>query len=61
LTKKSLTFFDVKSKKSFKTSKYKIIKKKSRGSTVTMARAKSPYSGKYSYRILYRGKKRGKG
>jgi len=59
--KKVLTFYDVKAKKKFKTSKYKIIRKKVRGKTHTFAVAKSPYTGTESWRSLYRGKRKGKG
>jgi len=57
MAKKSLSFFDVKSKKKFKTSKYRIKRK---GKT-TFAVARSPYSGISAYRIIKRGKRRGRG
>jgi len=58
---KKLTFFDVKAKKKFSTSKYVKVKRKVRGSTTTFAVARSPFSGIKCYRVLKRGKRRGRG
>jgi len=59
--KKVLEFYDVKAKRKFKTSNYRIVRKKVRGKTHTFAVAKSPYSKTESWRSLYRGKRKGKG
>lgn len=45
-----LSFYDVKSKRSFKSSAYKVVKKKG----IRFAVAKSPFSKIDSYRILGR-------
>jgi len=59
--KKPLTFFDVKARKRFSTSKYKTVKKRVRGSVTTFAVAKSPFTGVKCYRVLRRGRRRGRG
>ncbi|RLI81232.1 MAG: hypothetical protein DRP01_11130 [Archaeoglobales archaeon] len=58
---RKLTFFDVKAKRKFSTSKYVKVKRKVRGSTTTFAVARSPFSGIKCYRVLKRGKRRGRG
>ena len=58
---RKLTFFDVKKKKKFSTSKYKTVKKRVRGSSTVFAVAKSPYSGIKCYRIIKRGRRKGRG
>ena len=58
---RKLTFFDVKTKRKFSTSKYSVVKKRTKRGSVTMAKAKSPYSGITCYRILRRGRRRGRG
>ena len=58
---KKLTFFDVKTKRKFSTSKYKVVRRKVRGSITTFAVARSPYSKTKCYRIIKRGKRRGRG
>ena len=59
--KRSLTFYDVKAKRKFTTSKYKTRRKKVRGSTTTFAVAKSPFTGISCYRVIKRGRRRGRG
>lgn len=49
---KQLKFYDVKAKKSFKSSSYKIVKKKVRGKTRRFAVANSPHSDISGWRIL---------
>lgn len=56
-----MKFYDVKAKRSFNTNKYKITRKRVRGSITTFAVAKSPYTKIKCYRILKRGRRRGKG
>jgi len=53
---KSLKFYDLKRKRSFTTSKYKIVKKKCRGGHVVMAKTKAP-SGITVYRIIKRSRR----
>jgi len=55
--KGALTFFDVKAKKKFSTSNYRLVNK---GGT-TFAVAKSPHSGIEAWRVVKRGKRRGAG
>lgn len=59
--RKSLTFFDVKAKRKFSTSRYKTVKKRVRGSVTTFAVAKSPFTGVKCYRVIRRGRRRGRG
>ena len=54
MANKPLTFYDVKAKKKFTTSDYEIVVKKTKKGKVKMAKAKSPYSNIYAYRILGR-------
>ena len=58
---RKLTFFDVKAKKKFSTSRYVKIKRKVRGSVTTFAVARSPYTDIKCYRILRRGRRKGRG
>ena len=58
---RKLTFFDVKAKKKFSTSRYVKIRRRVRGSTTVFARATSPYTGIKCYRILRRGRRKGRG
>jgi len=50
--KSKLTFFDVKSKRKFSTSNYKVVKRRVRGRVRKFAVAKSPYSGIKCWRVL---------
>ena len=52
-----MKFYDVKARKSFNSNKYKIVRK---GKT-TFAVTKSPYTKIKCYRIIKRGRRRGKG
>ncbi|MEM4619992.1 MAG: hypothetical protein QW607_07235 [Desulfurococcaceae archaeon] len=49
-----LKFYDVKARKSFTSSDYKIVKFRTKKGTFEVARAKSPFTGKPCYRILRR-------
>jgi len=59
--RQKLKFYDVKAKKSFSTNRYSVVKRRVRGSTTTFAVAKSPFSGIKCYRVIKRGKRRGRG
>ncbi|MFN3805132.1 MAG: hypothetical protein ACK4SY_08755 [Pyrobaculum sp.] len=53
-----LQFYDVKAKRKFATSRYKIVKKRTKSGVRTFAVAKSPYTGITAYRIVG-GRERG--
>jgi len=52
-----MKFYDVKAKRSFNTNKYKIVRK----NKTTFAVTKSPITGIKCYRIIKRGRRKGKG
>ena len=58
--KEKLKFYDVKAKKGFTSTKYKIVTKKTKRGLVNFAVSDAP-SGIKSWRIISKGKKKGKG
>ncbi|MEM4620881.1 MAG: hypothetical protein QW607_11795 [Desulfurococcaceae archaeon] len=49
-----LKFYDVKTRKSFTTTEYKIVKFETKRGVFEAAKTKSPFTGKPCYRILRR-------
>lgn len=60
MAKEKLKFYDVKAKKGFTSTKYKIVTKKTKRGLVNFAVSDAP-SGIKSWRIISKGKKKGKG
>ena len=60
MAKAKLKFYDVKGKKGFTSTKYKIVKKQTKRGIVQFAVTKAP-SGIEAWRIVAKGKKKGPG
>lgn len=54
MVNKKIKFYDVKSRRTFVTSDYKIVKFRTKRGVFEVAKTKSPYTGKPCYRILRR-------